>query len=293
MSQWVRWHTDPDWISGNAALLQALLKALMRSLSLPILRASAVPQRADASTGSRCGHCALSTAGVACDDVTRRQVKQRHALYHQGAAYAMVFAVCSGTLKSTVVTAEGTERVIGFPMPGELLGLDGSAEGNYTTTTVALEDAVVCGIAPARLATLSAVAGLGREMLRMQQLLILVGSANADARLAQFLLNYALQLSGMGFSVNDFVLKMSRADIGSYLGLSLETVSRSFSVLQKLNLLAMDKRTVRICDLDGLACLAQSTHSRKWPGTMPTASVPYAGDYQIRTRPTSSAVIKT
>ena len=134
---------------------------------------------------------------------------------------------------------------------------------------------------------------MGYELLRMQQLLVLVGSANADVRLAQFLLHNALQSSSRGFSATDFVLRMSRADIGSYLGLSLETVSRSFSALQRLHLLAVDRRAVRIVNLIGLTHLAQSTLSRKWKVHPSTAAISYADAYQIRTKPVMSAVIKT
>ena len=265
----------------------------MHVFPLAMLRAPAEPQRTPAGPGTDCGHCALHIAGVACAEVVRRRVKKRHALYYQGDAYGAVYAVCSGTLKSAVATAEGAERVIGFPIPGELLGLDGSANGTYPTTMIALEDTAVCSIAPAGLAAMFAVRTLGREMLRIQQLLILTGSANADARLAHFLWSHAMQLSRTGYCAYEFVLKMSRADMGSYLGLSLETVSRSFSALQRLQLLQVDKRTVRIADLDGLMRLAQSTKNRKWLAPARPAARSHAETYQMRAKPVNSAVSTT
>jgi len=139
----------------------------MHVFPLAMLRASAEPQRTPAGPGTDCGHCTLRIAGVACTEVVRRGVKKRHALYHQGDAYGAVYAVCSGTLKSAVATAEGAERVIGFPIPGELLGLDGSANGTYPTTMTALEDTAVCSMAPAGVTAMFAVSAMGREMLRI------------------------------------------------------------------------------------------------------------------------------
>lgn len=261
----------------------------MHLLPLVIQRAVAEPSAPLCSVGTNrahCGHCALHTAGMSCNDVVRRRVRKHQALYHHGDPYGAVYAVCSGTFKSAVSTAEGSERVIGFPVPGELLGLDGSANGSYATTATALEDADVCSIAPARFSAISALAGLAHEMLRMQQLLVLTGSASAEARVAQFLLDHALQLSQRGYSPHNFELKMSRADIGSYLGVKLETVSRSFSILQRMHLLQVDKRKVRIADPDGLTRLARSIHNRKLLVTFLTAEQAQAGTYRINTRPT-------
>lgn len=265
----------------------------MHLLPFAVLCAPDAPLRPEAPIASRCGHCAMRAAGVDCNGVTKHRVKQRHALYHQGDACHAIYAVCSGTLKSSLANADGTERVIGFPVPGELLGLDGSVEGSYTTTAIALEDSELCSIAPSQFAPLSAAAGLGREVLRMQQLLMLLGKPSADARLAQFLLNHALQLSLRGYSAHDFELRMSRADLGSFLGLSLETVSRSFSALRRLGVLEVNRRTVRIADLDGLALLVQSTQNRKLLAPSRSPVVSYPGVYQIRARPVISAVIST
>lgn len=280
-SCWVAlfWHTSP--------------KIFMLSLPQITCSAPAAPLFTAGVPDARCGHCPLHAAGVSCADVVRRRVKKRHTLFHQGDSFGAVYAVCSGTLKSAVATADGSERVIGFPVPGDLLGLEGTAHGSYATTTTALEDTEVCGIAPARFAAELAIVELAREMQRMQHLLVLMGSANADARLAQFLLNHAQELGRRGYSAHDFVLKMSRADMGSYLGLSLETVSRSFSTLQRLHLLEVDKRAICIADMSGLQKLVQSTQSPKLRVPLPPTILPFASYYQIRTRPVISAVIKT
>ena len=245
------------------------------------------------TTAMHCGHCALHATGVASADVMRRRVKKRQVVFHQGDACSAVYAVCSGTLKSTMGSADGAERIVGFPTPGDLLGLDGGAYGHYSTTTIALEDTQLCSVAPARFTTHSTTQALGREVMRMQLLLLLMGSANADARLAHYLLNHARQLGRHGYSEQNFVLKMSRADLGSYLGLSLETVSRSFSALQRLDLLLVDNRSVRIADPVGLGRLAQSNYNRQWQLPVSKSLSAGAGDYQIRTRPVSNPVITT
>ncbi len=289
----VRWRTDQGQVGGHAVHFEVFPKVSMRSLPQASLRAVAPLPRFAVLPEAHCGRCALHVAGLLRVDTMRRQLKKRDTLYYQGDACRAVYAVCSGTLKSAVITADGTERIIGFPVPGEVVGLDGSANGMYTTTVTALEDTEVCSSALNLVSPQSALAGLGREMARMHQLLIWTGSANADVRLAHFLHDQALQRSRGGCPANDFELKMSRADIGSYLGLSLETVSRSFSALQRLHLLKVDKRSVSISDLYGLLRLAQSTQNRKWHGLMQVTTPNYSSAYQSLTKPVISAVIKT
>jgi CRP/FNR family transcriptional regulator, anaerobic regulatory protein len=139
--------------------------------------------------------------------------------------------------------------------------LDGVAYSEYASSATALEDAEVCAIPYAKLAELasgnSALQQLidrlmSREILREQNLLMLLGSMNTEERLAAFLLNLSHRLKMRGYSAIEFHLRMSRAEIGSYLGMTLETVSRTFSAFQQLRLLEVDKRHIRLIDLDGL-----------------------------------------
>lgn len=191
----------------------------------------------------------------------RRRVREGQALYREGDKFQFIYAVRSGTFKSGMTLKDGREQVTGFQMAGELLGLDGLAQGTHATAATALEDAEVCAIPYAHLSELAAGSTdlqhvisrlMSREIVREHNLMMLLGSMNAEERLAAFLLNLSQRMKARGYSPLEFHLRMSRAEIGSYLGMKLETVSRTFSAFQHQRLLAVDKKHVRITDLDGL-----------------------------------------
>ena len=191
----------------------------------------------------------------------RQRIKAGQVLYAQGDPFQFIYAVRAGTLKSSLTVADGREQVSSFHIAGEQLGLDGVAQGRHGTTATALEDTEVCAIPYAHVAQLT-VAGSGhehlisrlmsREIVREHSLMMLLGSMNAVERLATFLLNLAGRLKARGYSASEFHLRMTRAEIGSHLGMKIETVSRTFSIFQKQRLLQVDKRHIRILDLDGL-----------------------------------------
>jgi CRP/FNR family transcriptional regulator, anaerobic regulatory protein len=191
----------------------------------------------------------------------RRRVKEGQALYHEGDRFQFIYAVRSGTFKSTLNLRDGREQVTGFQMAGELLGLDGLASGKHASSAVALEDAEICAIPYAHLSDLAATSAdlqhvisrlMSREIVREHSLMMLLGSMNAEERLAAFLLNISQRMKARGYSASEFHLRMSRAEIGSYLGMKLETVSRTFSAFAQQRLLEVDKKHVRITDLAGL-----------------------------------------
>jgi CRP/FNR family transcriptional regulator len=191
----------------------------------------------------------------------RRKVAAGQTLYHEGDRFTSIYAVRSGTFKSSLALADGREQVSSFHMAGELMGLDGVANGIHASSATALEDTEVCAIPYAHLMDLSSgnsglqhVVGrlMSREIVREHSLMMLLGSMNAEERLAAFLLNLSQRLTARGYSPTEFHLRMSRAEIGSLLGMKLETVSRTFSAFQQQRLLEVDKRHIRIVDLDGL-----------------------------------------
>lgn len=191
----------------------------------------------------------------------RRRVKEGQALYHEGDKFQFIYAVRSGTFKSTLQLKDGREQVTGFQMAGELLGLDGLAAGKHASSAVALEDAEICAIPYAHLSELAATSSdlqhvisrlMSREIVREHSLMMLLGSMNAEERLAAFLLNISQRMKARGYSASEFHLRMSRAEIGSYLGMKLETVSRTFSAFAQQRLLEVDKKHVRITDLPAL-----------------------------------------
>ena len=191
----------------------------------------------------------------------RRRVQEGRHLCHEGEKFQFIYAVRSGTFKSGVTLRDGREQVTGFQMAGELLGLDGLAAGKHASSAIALEDAEICAIPYARLSELASRSSelqhaisrlMSREIVREHSLMMLLGSMNAEERLAAFLLNISQRMKARGYSASEFHLRMSRAEIGSYLGMKLETVSRTFSAFQQQRLLQVDKKHVRITDLDGL-----------------------------------------
>ena len=191
----------------------------------------------------------------------RRKVKAGQTLYREGDRFQYIYAVRAGTLKSSLMLSDGREQVSGFHIAGELVGLDGVAQGHHASATMALEDTEICAIPYAHLSELSVGAGgmqhvisrlMSREILREHSLMMLLGSMNADERLAAFLLNLSQRYAARGYSEREFHLRMSRAEIGSYLGMKLETVSRTFSAFQQQRLLEVDKRHIRITDIEGL-----------------------------------------
>ncbi len=194
---------------------------------------------------------------------SRRKVRAGQTLYRAGDPFQYIYALRSGTFKSSLTTADGREQVSSLHLVGEVMGLDGVANGAHASTSEALEDSEVCAIPYAHLTELAAANSgmqhvvtrlMGREIVREHGLMMLLGSMNAEQRLAAFLLNLSQRLKARGYSATEFHLRMTRADIGSLLGMKLETVSRTFSVFQKQGLLEVDKRHIRIVDLAGLAC---------------------------------------
>jgi CRP/FNR family transcriptional regulator, anaerobic regulatory protein len=201
---------------------------------------------------------------------TRRGVKRGEALFRTGEPFQAVYAVRTGFFKTRVSSEDGRDQVTGFQMAGELLGLDGISTDNHTCDAVALEDSQVCVIPYAQLEQLSREFSdlqrqfhkiMSREIVRDQGVMLLLGSMRAEERLAAFLLNLAQRLKARGFSPSALVLRMTREEIGTYLGLKLETVSRCFSKFQDDGILHVRQRQIRIVDqaalekiVNGQAC---------------------------------------
>jgi CRP/FNR family transcriptional regulator, anaerobic regulatory protein len=214
-----------------------------------------------------CLPCGLTGSDVERLDglkFARRRVKEGEALYHEGDRFQFVYAVRSGTFKSTLNLKDGREQVTGFQIAGELLGLDGLASGKHASSAIALEDTEICAIPYAHLTELATVSPdlhiamsrmMSREIVREHGLMMLLGSMNAEQRLAAFLLNVSQRLKARGYSATEFHLRMMRVDIGSYLGMKLETVSRTFTAFQQQGLLKVDKKHVKILDLEGLQAI--------------------------------------
>jgi len=191
----------------------------------------------------------------------RRKVKRNQHLYRSGEDFEAIYAIRTGSFKTRVLLEDGREQVTGFQMTGEILGLDGISTELHSCNAVALEDSEVCVIAYDKLEELSRqIEGLqhqfhkvmSKEIVRDHGVMMLLGSMRAEERLAAFLLNLSQRFTARGFSPAEFHLRMTRDEIGSYLGLKLETVSRAFSKFQESGLIAVQQKHIRIADLDGL-----------------------------------------
>ena len=197
----------------------------------------------------------------------RRTLPRGEALYRSGDPFHSLYAVRAGFFKTCVGAEDGHDQVTGFQMAGELLGFDGIATGHHACDALALEDSQVCVIPFDQLEALSRQFSalqrqmhkvMSREIVREHGVMLLLGSMRAEARLAAFLLNLTQRLSARGFSGTALVLRMTRAEIGSYLGLKLETISRTFSKFQDVGVLEVKQREVRVLDEAGLRKLASN-----------------------------------
>jgi CRP/FNR family transcriptional regulator len=193
--------------------------------------------------------------------VQRFKVKKGAALYRAGDTLRSLYAVRVGSFKTSVLSVDGREQVTGFHIPGEMLGLDAISTDEHACNAVALEDSEVCPIHFAQLEKLAQQLPslqhnlnkmLSREIVRDHEMLMMLGNMNSDERLAAFLLNLSQRLNMRGYSSLDFVLKMRREEIGSYLGLRLETVCRGIAHLRDQGLAEISGRDVKIKNMEGL-----------------------------------------
>lgn len=195
----------------------------------------------------------------------RRRLKKGEVLYRANDELSAVYGIRFGSLKSCVTAPDGREQVVGFHLQGELIGLDAVADSRHPSSAIALEDSELCIARFNELETLSRqVPSLQRQMHRLMsqeirnehQQLLALGTMRAEERLAVFLLNLSDRLLARGYAANEFVLRMSREEIGSFLGLKLETVSRLFSRFAQSGMLEIRQRHVKIIDGIALRTLA-------------------------------------
>jgi len=195
---------------------------------------------------------------------TRKRIKRGEYIYRAGDPFASLYAIRSGFFKSNVILADGRDQVTGFHMPGEIIGMDGIGTDRHACHATALEDSEVCVIPFARLEEASHQVRtlqhqfhkvMSREIVRDQGVMMLLGTMRAEERLAAFLLNLSQRFVARGYSPAEFHLRMTREEIGSYLGLKLETVSRIFSKFQEEGLISVQQKHIRILHVEGLRAL--------------------------------------
>jgi CRP/FNR family transcriptional regulator, anaerobic regulatory protein len=203
---------------------------------------------------------------------TRRLVRRGQTLFRSGDRFDSVYAIRSGFFKTRLASAGGQEQITGFQMAGEVLGLDGISTEVHQCDAVALEDSQVCAIRYGQLETLSREFAdlarqfhkvLSREIVNDHGLMRLLSNRRAEQRLAAFLLDLTRRLRSRGFSSSSLILRMTREEIGTYLGLTLETVSRSFSRLHDEGVLRVRRRRIDVLDSVALEHLVTADGSAR------------------------------
>jgi len=235
------------------------------------------PGKLRAQTETHCKDCSLAPLCLplslnmedmdALDDIVKRgrPLKKGDFLFRQGDQFNSVYAVRSGALKTFNLSDGGQEQLTGFHLPSELVGLSGMDTEAYPVSAQAMETTSVCEIPFERLDELSVqLPQLRRQLMRImsreirddQQMMLLLSKKTADERIATFLVNLSARFRARGFSANQFRLSMSRNEIGNYLGLAVETVSRVFTRFQQSELIAAEGKEIRIIDPIQLCALA-------------------------------------
>lgn len=192
---------------------------------------------------------------------TRRRVKQGGHLFSSGDRFNTLYAIRTGYFKTCVIAEDGREQVTGFQMAGEIIGLDGIVNDAHNCNAIALEDAEVCVMPFESVEELSREFPvlqrhvhkiMSREIVRENSIMMLLGNMRAEERLAAFLLNLVQRLHARGFSQSELVLRMTREEIGSYLGMKLETVSRTLSKFSDEGIIEVKQRNVKITNQEAL-----------------------------------------
>jgi CRP/FNR family transcriptional regulator, anaerobic regulatory protein len=190
-----------------------------------------------------------------------RRVREGESLVRAGDKFHSLYVVRSGCFKTVYTDFSGSEQVLGFPMSGDLMGADGIDSGHYSSTAISLDTSEVVIVPLASLARLVYECPglesllyrvLSRELVRVQNMAWTLGTLGAEGRVAAFLLSLSARLGALGYSRCSFNLRMTRQEIGSYLGLQLETVSRALSALNTSGVIQVHQRSIDIVDADAL-----------------------------------------
>ena len=198
----------------------------------------------------------------------RRKVARDAHLYRMGDPFTSLYAIRLGHFKTFQINVSGEQQITGFQMAGELLGMDAIGTDRHHCSAVALEDSEVCEIPFTRLEDLFGHIPMllhhfhrmmSQEITREQSVMLLLGNMRASQRVAAFLVNLSTRYAARGYSSTAFQLRMSREEIGNYLGLTIESISRLLSRFKKMDLLQVSNREIVILDPERLKALAAGT----------------------------------
>jgi len=267
---WLQCTHLPAPAQGTAVKTQQEIIALAKET--PAARAchtSASLSCGDCRLGELCLPIALDASEISrLDEIVKRgrALSKGDYLYREGDPFTAVYAIRAGSFKTFRTSVDGMEQVTGLYLPGEILGMDGISSNRHGSSAVALETGSFCEIPFHQLEDLSvripSLQGrffrlMGQEIVKDQQMLTLVSSNAAEERVASLLLSISSRNHRRKLSSTQFRLPMTRADIGSYLGVTLETVSRIFSRLQKQNIINVDNKEIHVIDMAALKSIAK------------------------------------
>lgn len=225
-------------------------------INIATLKAACV----DCSLRGLCLPLGLDESGMCALEGTiksRRKLKKGELLYRVGDSFRALYAIRSGSTKTCEIAADGSVQITGFHLPGELLGIDAISTEKHPCDVVALEASEICELPFEKLEALAReLPGLqhqlfrimSREIVEEEAQLLMLGRMKAEERLAVFLINFSKRYQNLGHSPTELRLPMSRQDLGDYLGLALETVSRLFSRFQDEGLIGVQGRNVQILE---------------------------------------------
>lgn len=222
----------------------------------------------DCSMSALCIPVALNSNELdQLDEIIERKkpIQKGELIFKSGDELKSLFAIRSGTVKSYTITEQGEEQITGFHLAGDVVGFDGISADSHQSFAQALETSMVCEIPFATLDALSATMPklrqqimrlMSSEIMNDQDMILLLSKKSAEERLAAFISNLATRFGSRGFSPKEFRLTMTRTDIGNYLGLTVETISRILGRFQKSEFIGVNGKYITIKNFDELKALA-------------------------------------
>ena len=220
-----------------------------------------------------CGQCNLTELcfphGMRQEDMNkldsvveqRKPLHKNDHLYHESEPSHAIYAVRSGSIKTIIESPNGDEQIVGFHLPGELLGFDGFMDESHTCSAIALETTSVCVMPMNKLESLCMSLPalqkqmkriMGKEVTEEHKMLLMLGKMSAEEKIATFILSISRRMEERHWKATEFMLSMPRQDIANYLGLAVETVSRLFAHYQEEGVIQVDRRRISILDIDRL-----------------------------------------
>lgn len=236
-----------------------------------------IPTKTNETAKTTCKHCNLKKicfpSGLSTEEMkdfgqaTKKtlKVKKKQSVFKRGDKLDSIYAIKSGSIKTSITSARGQVQVLGFHLPSHLIGLDGFADSRHTCDATALEDSLLCELSLSDFESLCDVLPgmrkimlqqVGAEISRHHNVALTLGQMQTEERLATYLLRLSCSFKQLGYSCLSYYLPMPRHDLANFLGMAPETLSRMFARLEQANIMRINRREITLLDLDGLQALS-------------------------------------